>query len=306
MAAQTSSFRRLDYLGARRLVLAVGIAILAFISLMMYARGVETTEVAGSLLFIPVFVALVMWDVKGGLIAGLLAAGGYLALRYPAVRAVAEPRFVGAIVGRSIAFVAFGVVGGWANRQLGSSLTKLELFDQIDDATGMYNARFFLDDVDLELARTRRYQSMFSVVTVEVPATALADLPRRKRSAVLKDLGKLLRKAVRVMDRPVHGADADRHTIAVILPDTGEEGSTTLSERLGAAVAEYIRQRGGRLEATILPTSHLTMPGDEERLEVWRVRYRAIDRLERPPTATVVAGSSPAAPGSPKAPGTRS
>jgi hypothetical protein len=304
VATQTSSFRRLDYLGARRLVLAVGIAILAFISLMMYARGVETTEVAGSLLFIPVFVALVMWDVKGGLIAGLLAAAGYFLLRYPALRAVAEPRFVGAIVGRSIAFTVFGVVGGWANRQMGSSLTKLELFDQIDDATGMYNARFFLDDVDLELARSRRYQSMFSVVTVDVPAAALSDLPRRRRAAILRDLGKLLRKAVRVMDRPVHGTDADRHTIAVILPDTGEEGSTVLSERLGVAVAEYLRQRGAHLEATILPNSHLTMPGDEERLEAWRDRFRAIDRLERPPSAQAASGG--AVTGTPKTPGTRS
>ena len=44
--------------------------------------------VAAILFFIPIFVAFVFWDWKGGLIAAALATVGYILLRRPAIEAV--------------------------------------------------------------------------------------------------------------------------------------------------------------------------------------------------------------------------
>ena len=44
---------------ARRLLVATGVAVLAVVAVVMYARRVDTIEVAATLLFLPLFVAFV-------------------------------------------------------------------------------------------------------------------------------------------------------------------------------------------------------------------------------------------------------
>jgi hypothetical protein len=126
----------------------------------MYVRRVDPVEVAGILLFIPVFVAFVFWNATGGVIGAVIGILVYTLLRYPAIEAVGADRFVGLIASRSVAYLAFGLIGGLANKQLQSSLGKLELYDQIDDATGLFNARFFVQDSGLEVSRADRYQTI--------------------------------------------------------------------------------------------------------------------------------------------------
>ena len=92
--------------------------------------------------------------------------------RRPAIEAIGAGRYTALIFSRAIAFFAFGAIGGLANQQLKGSLTKLDLYDQIDDDTGLFNARYFLQDTDLEVSRSRRYQTIFSVTVVDVPSEA--------------------------------------------------------------------------------------------------------------------------------------
>jgi GGDEF domain-containing protein len=273
---------RMSYIRARRLVLIAGLVVLILTAVVMFARRVETVEVLGTLLFIPVLIAFVAADMVGGVIAGLLAAVGYAVLRYPAIDAVGFDRFAGLIGSRALAYVAFGIIGGWANRQLAASLTKLELYDQIDDTTGLYNARFFVQDTDLEMSRSQRYQTLFSVAVVDLPVKALEALGRRRRSVVLKGLGRMLQTAVRTVDRPVHTSDGKSHWFGVVLPETGPEGARVFTERLADRVAEYVNSRGGQIAADEVKRHHATFPEDDERLEELRNRFAAVDRLEHP------------------------
>ena len=64
---------------------------------------------------------------------------------------------------------------------LEGSLEKLELYDEIDDETGLYNARHLLLQTDLETSRARRYQTLFSVVALDFPAAPLNALRSRQR-----------------------------------------------------------------------------------------------------------------------------
>src|SRR5437588_5308051 len=185
-AAAARPPRGLNYNQVRILMLLGGLALLGITAAVNYVRRVETAEVAAILFFIPIFVAFVFWDWKGGLIAAALATVGYIALRYPAIEAIGAGRFTGLIFSRSVAFFAFGAIGGLANQQLRGSLTKLDLYDQIDDDTGLFNARYFLQDTDLEMSRARRYQTIFSVALVDIPASAFDEQGWRRRRNTLR------------------------------------------------------------------------------------------------------------------------
>lgn len=279
----SGTLSRMSYTRARQLVLAAGLGILLITALVMYVRRVDSTEVVGTLLFIPILVAFVFYDVKGGVIAGVGAAVIYIVMRLDAIDAVGFGEFAGLIISRSIAFVIFGAIGGWADRALEQSLTKLELYDQIDDYTGLYNARFFVQDVDLELSRSKRYQTVFSVSAVDFPVAGLASLSRRQRANIRKELGRLLQEAVRTVDRAAHGFDGARHRFAIVLPETGPEGARIFTERLADRLAAFLTERGASVPRDQVRHQHFTFPDDgEEPLQRLKAQFEEIDRHEHP------------------------
>lgn len=276
----------LTYQKARQLLLFAGLAVLLLTAGVMYMRRVETVEVLGTLLFIPVFIALVFYDWRGGIIAGALAGLAYAALRYPAIEAVGADRFVGLILSRTFAYLAFGAIGGWANKQLAGSLDKLELYDQIDDHTGLYNARFFVQDTELEISRSKRYQTIFSVVRVTFPSAGMLGLQRRQRVAIRRDLGRMLKEAVRTMDRAAHGFDGTRHNFAIVLPETGQEGANIFVNRLADRMYTFLTERKVQVSEEEVTRQAVTYPDDgDEAMEALRTEFRAIDAHEHPESA---------------------
>ena len=277
-----SSLGRIGYERARRLLLIAGIVVLLLVAFVMYVRRVETVEVYGTLLFIPVFIAFVLAGVRGGLIAAVLAAAAYAAFRYPAIEAVGADRFVPLIFSRGVAYLAFGGIGGWSTQQLEASLTKLELYDQIDDQTGLFNAGFLVQDTDLELSRSQRYQTVFSIATVEIPAKAFEGRSRRDITRIWRDLGRMLAQSVRTVDRAVHGFDGTRHRIAIVLPETSAEGARIFTDRLAAKISEHLHGRNIAVAVQDMAARALTYPGDEAELQTLRADFVAIDRAEHP------------------------
>lgn len=276
------ALRRMGYVRARRLTLGAGLGVLLVTAALMYLRRVDSVEVLATLLFVPVFVGLLFWRVAGGALLGLAAAAAYAALRYPAIEAIGADRFAGLVLGRGAAYLAFGVIGGWASRELESSVRKLELYDHIDDTTGLFNARFFVAEIDVETSRAHRYQTLFSVAVVDAPAAPFRDLPPKRRAAVLRELGRTLATSVRTVDRAVHGEDGRTHRLAVILPETGPEGARIFVDRLAERVAAFLSSRGVAVEPGALSRSVATFPGEDEAIAGLRVQFAEIDRAEHP------------------------
>ncbi|MBV9410119.1 MAG: hypothetical protein JO148_00875 [Acidimicrobiia bacterium] len=293
-AATSRPPKGLSYNQVRILMLVGGLALLAITAGVSYVRRVETAEVAAILFFIPIFIAFVFWDWKGGLIAAALATVGYILLRRPAIEAIGAGQFTSLIFSRAVAFFAFGAIGGLANQQLRGSLTKLDLYDQIDDETGLFNARYFLQDTDLEMSRARRYQTLFSVSSVDFPSAPLNDLGRRRRRNTLRQLGDLLAESVRTVDRAVHAHDGQLHRVVVVLPETAEEGATIFTERLATRVAAFLSQRGAAVEESAVKRRAMTFPGDEPALQELREEFADIERREHPehPEEALVDGAS--------------
>jgi len=281
-AAAARPPRGLSYNQVRILMLVGGLLLLGITAAVNYVRRVETAEVVAILLFIPIFVAFVFWDWKGGIIAAALATVVYILLRRPAIEAIGAGRFTSLIFSRAVAFFAFGVIGGLANQQLRGSLTKLDLYDQIDDETGLFNARYFLQDTDLEMSRARRYQTLFSVSLVDFPAAPLHDLGRRRRRNTLRQLGQLLADSVRTVDRAVHAHDGERHRIVVVLPETAAEGAQIFTDRLATRIAAFLGQRGAAVNETAVSRLAITFPGDDAPLQQLRGEFADIERREHP------------------------
>jgi diguanylate cyclase (GGDEF)-like protein len=277
--------RALSYTQMRVLLLCGGLGFLGITAAVSYARRVETAEVVAILLFIPIFVAFVFWDWAGGVLAAALATAAYVALRTDAIQAVGLDQFIGVIISRSMAFFAFGFVGGIANRHVRSSLMKLDLYDHVDDTTGLYNARYLLEAFDLEVSRAKRYQSVFSVSVIDIPAATFDGVNRRRRDRVLREIGHGVRSSVRTVDRVAHAADGDRYRFAVVLPETGEEGARIFTDRLADRL-------GALLGITTITSLAVTYPGDDEALRQLTDDFAAVDRTqhpEHPPKLGIVA-----------------
>ena len=262
-----------DVRRVRTLLTGIGLVILALIALIMYVRSVEPIEVVGTLLFIPVFLGLMFWGFPGGVILGLAAAVGYAVLRYPAMDAIGTGRFIGLVLGRGAGYLAFGGIGGWAVSQLRTSMEKLDLYDQIDDATGMLNARALLQAIDMEQSRALRYKTLFSVSVVEMPSVVFESLGRRKRQAVLKELGRNVSDGIRGADRAGHGVEADRHLLVVVLPNTGREGARVFTTTLASKLEEWLTKHG--LRAFELADSWVTFPEDD--LDPLKARLKEVE-----------------------------
>jgi GGDEF domain-containing protein len=264
---------RLGYRRARQLLGLAGLCILA----VLLVRSVDTAEVVATLLFAPIFLLLLWFGLAGGLIGAAAATAVYVVLRADAIDAVGWGEFSALIVSRAIAYFLFGAVGGWASRTLEASLDKLDLYDQVDDLTGVNNARFLLTDVDLEKARAQRYQTVFSVSFLEIDGEALRALPARRRRTILRELGRKLSDGVRTMDRVAHGYDGQTHRVATILPETAEEGARVFQLRLEEEVRAFLRSQGAesRVEGSVL-----TVPGHDEAFDQALAEWRRIDAAE--------------------------
>ena len=290
------SLRAMSYTQARRLIVAAGLIVLALVAGVMYARRVETVEVVAVLLFVPVFLALLKWNVAGGVASAIAAGAVYLALRWPAIHAVGFGSFSGLVISRFIGLLAFGLIGGWANSTLRTSLTKLDLYDQIDDTTGLFNARYFVLETDLEQARADRYHTFFSVSLVDIPHSWFEGLSHRHQSRVWRELGRLLAGSVRTVDRAVHSADRTRHRLAVILPETQGDGARLFTSRLSGRITEWLAGQGVTGEGA-LPMLTACYPEDGPLLQQLRDEFAAHDHAEHPLSPEAV--SPPGSPANP-------
>jgi hypothetical protein len=132
------------------------------------------------------------------------------------------------------------------------------------------------------VARAGRYQTVFSIVVVDVPVAALSGLSRRRRQAVLRELGRQVHGSVRTVDRVVHGRDAEHHRFAAVLPETGAEGSRVFGARFADGLEAFLGVRG--VDVSSLAWTAVTMPGDDDALGALREEFARIDRHEHPDT----------------------
>jgi GGDEF domain-containing protein len=224
----------------RVLISSFGVLTLAMLAITMWARGVDRVEVLAAALYVVVFFGVVVADVIGGSAAALLAAAIYMVLRLPAIEVLGTTRFATLNLIRLLSYLAFGVVGGVAWKLLQERLDKLESFDTVDDITHLLNARGLFDLLDHEMARGRRYENTFSVVTVSFPSETFASLGNRQRRRAFAEFGEAARDSVRTTDRLGLVRDSRKITLVVFCPETDAPGAQIVLSRLGDRVKDTL------------------------------------------------------------------
>ena len=155
-------------------------------------------------------------------------------------------------------------IGGWAEQAARGVTEKLELYDQIDDYTGLFNARFFVQDTDLELSRSKRYQTIFSDLAGVLPRGPTPGPPPSPAPAIRKDLGRMLEEAVRTVDRAAHGFDGTNINSPACSPRRAGRRSD-IHQRLAERVRAYLVRTNVQVPRAS-KSSHkwITFPDDGE------------------------------------------
>lgn len=271
--AVTSPRVPLNYSQSRTVLLLFGLIALTVLGGTMWVRGVEPIEVSATIFFIPLFAAIVLFGLPGGLIIGALASIAYIVIRIPSIQAIGLESLAGLLVARVVGYMVFGAVGGWATRSLGASIRKLEQVDRVDDETFLHNARAFLEQVELERARAERYSGVFSAVVLSFDN---GDLDKRTRAALMQSLGTHLRVNVRSVDEITHARDNGTDLFGFVLPQTDASGTEVFVEKLRKTL-ETIVPGERDFESTIA-----TFPEDSADLSVIVDRFHKVSAREHP------------------------
>jgi GGDEF domain-containing protein len=234
---------------ARGLVLLGGLIVVGVIVLVMSMRGVDPVEIAATMFFAPVFVGALYFGPLAGLLLGLAAVGGYVALRLPAIRLVGWSELGGLLAFRAAGYLLFGGVAGWASRSLAQTMTRLEAHDPVDPRSGLVNRRAVLHVLEAERVRAERYGSVFSVVALRMPDSQVPAF----------ELGELVARRVRASDTAGRLEIDGDQLLVVVMPETPSEGAA----RLTADLTELISSRW-RVEVS---ESRFTFPDDREELD---------------------------------------
>jgi two-component system cell cycle response regulator len=149
-----------------------------------------------------------------------------------------------------VAAVASAAVGAAMRqrRQIGSLRDDLaaahedaELLERRDDATGLYNSRFFVEALTREIERSRTYGRPLALALASVD-DAGDEVP------LLRDMGAAIGGSVRAIDMPCRVGSAE---FGVIMPETDSRSASIASERLLRAVARAGSQDGSRPRAAV-------------------------------------------------------
>ncbi len=262
----------------RRVLGFAGVCILTLLAVTMWVRGVDRVEVLAAGLYVLVFAGVLAADVIGGSAAALLAAAIYLVMRLSAIEVLGTGRFATLNLVRLLSYLAFGVIGGLSWKLLKERLDKLETFDIIDDATHLLNARGLFDLLDHEMARGRRYDHTFSVVTLSYPADAFASVKGRKRRAALASFGAAARDMVRTTDRAGVVRDQRKVTVAVFCPETDRAGAQILITRLGDRLNDAMLASGVGLSRRL---EEFVFVFPQESVEIGAFRDELVERTRR-------------------------
>lgn len=275
-----SALRQPTFLQVRLLLLVLGVGLSIGQAILAWERGAPPTEVVAPVLYIPVFAGAIFAGLTGGLVAAAISSLIYLLVLVDQSAVLGLKLFVGLLLSRVVTFVFYGLMVAMGTRFIERRLRKLEIYDQIDDDTELYNGSFFLEGSDLEISRARRYQSIFSVAEIRMNQSLLEGASRRRYRRVLRDIAGQFSGAIRGVDRLSRVKDDDSERFLFILPETGREGSEVLVGRLEAGMRQLLQDHNltanGHVSSRVL-----TLPDDQGSLDALRMEVAAGESQRR-------------------------
>lgn len=140
---------------------------------------------------------------------------------------------------------------GKLKREIRTAQRKISEMATLDELTGLYNRRYFMEALDRERSRAERHGKDFSLAMMDLDFFKRINdkLGHRAGDLVLADMGRMIREWSRHSDLPCRYGGEE---FAVILPETDMEGARVACERLRLLVAEnQVQWRTGPIQMTI-------------------------------------------------------
>jgi two-component system cell cycle response regulator len=136
-------------------------------------------------------------------------------------------------------------------RELRRAQRKISEMATLDELTGLYNRRYFMEALERERARAERHGKDLSLCMMDLDLFKRVNdkLGHTAGDLVLADMGRIIRRWSRETDLPCRYGGEE---FAVILPETALEGARVACERLRRMVEEnQVQWRTGPIQITI-------------------------------------------------------
>ena len=136
-------------------------------------------------------------------------------------------------------------------REIRSAQRKISEMATVDELTGLYNRRYFMEALDRELARAERHEKELSLCMIDIDFFKKVNdkLGHTAGDIVLANMGEVIREWSRQTDIPCRYGGEE---FAVILPETELDGAKVACERLRHTVAESgLQWRTGAIGVTV-------------------------------------------------------
>jgi two-component system, cell cycle response regulator len=124
--------------------------------------------------------------------------------------------------------------------QLADALHDAAHLERRDDATGLFNSRFFVEALTREIERARTYGRPVSL--------ALASVDQIVMEPLLRDLGTAIGGSVRAIDIACRVGSSE---FGVIMPETDSRAASVASERVLRAIARAGSKDGSHPRASV-------------------------------------------------------
>lgn len=271
-----TTIRRPTFLQVRLLLLVLGVGLSMGQAVVAWERGAPPTEVFAPVLYIPIFAGAILAGLTGGLAAAAFSSLVYFLVLVDQSSVLGLRLFLGLLISRVVTFVFYGLVVAMGTRFIEQRLRKLEIYDQIDDDTELYNASFFLESSHLEKSRAARYRTVFSVAEVRMDRSLLEGKRHSQYRRIVRELATALQGGIRGVDRLSRVQDESSERFLFILPETGKPGCETLAGRLEVAARQVLDDRNLTVNGHVSART-LTFPDDEQPLESLRREVAEIE-----------------------------
>ncbi|MGW8394348.1 sensor domain-containing diguanylate cyclase [Pseudoduganella sp. HUAS MS19] len=133
-------------------------------------------------------------------------------------------------------------------KALQASMDELETLATTDELTGLHNRRSLMNRLRFEVARTRRFRTPLSAVTLDVDRFKHIndEFGHQLGDAVLAAIGRLVRENIRVID--VAGRYGGEE-LCILLPNTPLAGARKFAETLRWRIEAQVHSAGARTVA---------------------------------------------------------
>jgi len=231
----------MDYKGFQRFVLIAGTALVivsaTLVALVMPKTAEGLKEVVGQLLFFLLLIGAVYDGWRGGVVTAILASTIYAAIQFPTILSLKIEPVLPLILVRAAIYLVTGPLGGGIMSNVKKLMIEASHNEFVDTETKIFNKLYFAKLASVELARFERYNTVSSIVMINLEPRALAMYLETPKSPGMMEVAKTIVNHVRLVDEV---GRLSNDIFGVILPFTANDGAQIVASRLAAVTSDLI------------------------------------------------------------------